>query len=151
MKRIILLSLILVLSGCGRVVTKANQKHQNPSDTLPEIKIEEPVIVRAKYNEIDVTAASDMIKTNPELTIIDTSPKFANGHIPGAVNYYVGGDSLDKAIVKLDKNSTYLVYADTDSASSVGAQKLADAGIKNVYRLVGNFSAWTNANLETKK
>lgn len=96
---------------------------------------------------IDVTAqgAKDLIDTKPELIIIDVSPYYDNGHIPGAINYYIGDNSLDDAIPTLDKNKEYLVYCHVDSASITGAKKLIDAGFTNVYRLKGNYQAWVDA------
>ena len=96
---------------------------------------------------IDVTAAEakQLIDTKPDLIIIDVSPSYDNGHIPGAINYYIGDGSLDAAIPTLDKNKEYLVYCHVDSASIGGAQKLVDAGFTMVYRLEGNYQAWLDA------
>jgi rhodanese-related sulfurtransferase len=96
---------------------------------------------------IDVTAeeAKNLIDTKQDLIIIDVSPKYDNGHLPGAINYYVGDGSLDNAIPTLDKEKEYLVYCHVDSASISGAQKLIDAGFQTVYRLKGNYQAWIDA------
>ena len=96
---------------------------------------------------IDITAqeAKELIDTSPELIIIDFSPNYNNGHIPGAINYYIGNGSLDDAIPTLDKNKEYLVYCHVDSASISGAKKLVDAGFTNVYRLKDNYQAWVDA------
>jgi len=58
-----------------------------------------------RFGYIDLTAqeAKDLIDTTPDLVIIDVSPHYAEGHIPGAVNYYIGDGSLDDAIPSLDK------------------------------------------------
>lgn len=85
------------------------------------------------------------MESTPDLVIIDVSPMYDKGHIPGAVNYYVGDGSLDNAIAMLDKTKTYLVYCHTDSASIMGATKLTDAGFEKVFRLKGNYSAWVDA------
>jgi rhodanese-related sulfurtransferase len=96
---------------------------------------------------IDLTAeeAKELIDTTPDLVIIDVSPKYDEGHIPGAINYYVGDGSLDEAIPTLDKNVSYLVYCHVDSASILGATKLVQAGFDPVYRLEGNYQAWIDA------
>lgn len=96
---------------------------------------------------IDITAeeAKNLIDTKPDLIIIDVSPNYDNGHIPGAINYYIGDGSLDNAIPSLDKDKEYLVYCHVDSASISGAQKLIDAGFTKVYRLEGNYQAWLDA------
>jgi rhodanese-related sulfurtransferase len=96
---------------------------------------------------VDVTPAeaNALIDTVPGLVIIDVSPHYASGHLPGAVHYYIGDGSLDAAIPTLDKELTYLVYCHVDSVSMAGAQKLIDAGFMNVYRLEGNYAAWVDA------
>lgn len=99
------------------------------------------------YIDIKPEAAYELITDNPEVIVIDVSPNYDDGHLPGAVNYYVGDGSLDEAIPSLDKSGTYLVYCHVDSASIAGAQKLVDAGFSDVYRLDGNYSAWVDAGL----
>ena len=96
---------------------------------------------------IDITAAEakELIDTNPDLIVIDVSPHYDDGHLPGAINYYLGDGSLDAAIPTLDKNKDYLVYCHVDSVSISGAQKLIDAGFETVYRLEGNYQAWVDA------
>ena len=97
------------------------------------------------YIDVSAMEAKELIDTKPDLIIIDVSPNYDNGHIPGAVNYYIGDGSLDAAIPMLDMNKEYLVYCHVDSASIGGAQKLIDAGFTMVYRLEGNYQAWVDA------
>lgn len=97
------------------------------------------------YMDISAQDAKQLIDSNPDLIIIDVSPVYEDGHLPGAVNYYVGDGSLDTAIPNLNPNAKYLVYCHVDSASISGAQKLIDAGFKTVYRLEGNYAAWVSA------
>ena len=101
--------------------------------------------VQTGYMDVTAVEAKELIDTKPDLIIIDVSPNYNNGHIPGAINYYIGDGSLDDAIPSLDKNKEYLVYCHVDSASIGGAQKLIDAGFKTVYRLEGNYQAWVDA------
>ncbi|MBD3329161.1 hypothetical protein GF357_01565 [Candidatus Dojkabacteria bacterium] len=118
------------------------------SDTLEESEETESQADKDgvdSYTDISPQEAYDLITENPEVIVIDVSPKFDEGHLPGAVNYYIGDGSLDEAIPSLDKSATYLVYCHVDSASISGAQKLIDAGFEEVYRLEGNYSAWVDA------
>ena len=98
-----------------------------------------------EYIDLTASEAKELIDNTQDLIIIDVSPYFSQGHIPGAINYYVGDGSLDDAIPSLDKNKTYLVYCHADSASIAGANKLIDAGFEKVYRLEGNYAAWVAA------
>ena len=97
------------------------------------------------YVDISADGAKTLIESNPDLIIIDVSPNYANGHLPGSINYYIGDGSLDTAILTLDKDATYLVYCHSNSVSMLGAQKMIDAGFTNIYRLEGNYAAWVAA------
>ena len=99
----------------------------------------------ATYIDISAEKAKNLIDTNPDLIVIDVSPQYDNGHLPGAVHYYLGDGSLDAAIPSLDPNGEYLVYCHIDSVAIAGAQKLIDAGFTKVYRLDGNYGAWIAA------
>jgi rhodanese-related sulfurtransferase len=97
------------------------------------------------YIDLSPMEAKELIDSTPDIIIIDVSPFYAQGRIPGSVNYYLGDGSLDNVIPMLDKDKIYLVYCHVDSVSIAGANKLIEAGFKTVYRLAGNYSAWVNA------
>jgi rhodanese-related sulfurtransferase len=97
------------------------------------------------YTDISAMEAKELIDNNSDIIIIDVSPYYAQGHIPGAINYYLGDGSLDEAIPMLDKSKVYLVYCHVDSVAIAGAEKLIEAGFETVYRLEGNYSAWVDA------
>lgn len=103
--------------------------------------------MRAEAGYVDLTPeqAKMLIEAVPELVVVDVSPKYDEGHLPGAVHYYVGDGTLDMAIPTLDPGVPYLVYCHVDSASILGAAKLAEAGLWPVFRLEGNYSAWVDA------
>jgi len=134
MKRlfILLVAVLVLASGCFNQVQKI-------SDETNELNT---------YMDITVTEAKNLIDTNENLIIIDVSPNYAAGHLPGSINYYVGDGSLDAAIPTLDKTKDYLVYCHVDSAAISGANKLIEAGFETVYRLEGNYAAWVAAGYE---
>jgi rhodanese-related sulfurtransferase len=105
----------------------------------------------SSYIDVTPEEAKKLIDENPGLTIIDVSPNYDNGHLPGAISYYIGDGSLEKAIPSLDPNGKYLVYCHVDSVAIAGAQALVDAGFKNVYRLAGNYAAWVDAGYPVEK
>jgi Raf kinase inhibitor-like YbhB/YbcL family protein len=111
---------------------------------------EEEEEMAAGYVDITAAEAKELIDNNPDLIIIDVSPKYDEGHLPGAVNYYLGDGSLDAAIPDLDPEAMYLVYCHVDSVSISGAQKLVDAGFMNVYRLEGNYASWVDAGYDVE-
>jgi rhodanese-related sulfurtransferase len=94
------------------------------------------------YIDVSTEEAKNLIDTNLDLIVIEVSPHYDEGHLPGAVHYYLGDGSLDAAIPSLDPNGEYLVYCHVDFVAIAGAQKLIDAGFKTVYRSEGNYGAW---------
>lgn len=72
------------------------------------------------------------------------------GHLPGAVNYVWADGTLADMIPTLDENLTYLIYCHTDPPSTASAQAVVNAGIKNTYRLEGNYRAWVDAGYPTE-
>lgn len=103
--------------------------------------------MRTEAGFIDISAEQTkaLLDAIPGIVLVDVSPIYADGHLPGAVNYYVGDGTLDNAIPMLDKNVPYIVYCHTDAASIAGATKLAEAGFWPVFRLEGNYDAWVAA------
>ncbi|MCK5768626.1 MAG: rhodanese-like domain-containing protein [Candidatus Atribacteria bacterium] len=110
-------------------------------------------VVSAQTSYMDVTPqeALKLMLGTPDLVTIDVSPAYKAGHLPTAVNYPVGNGSLDKAIPMLQVNKTYLVYCHADGPSISGSQKLVDAGFMKVYRVIGNYKAWTDAGYPVEK
>lgn len=103
------------------------------------------VVTTNTYVDVSPMEAKELIDSTEGIIIIDVSPYYAQGHIPGALHYYLGDGSLDEAIPSLDKSKVYLIYCHVDSVSIAGANKLIEAGFETVYRLQGNYSAWVNA------
>lgn len=149
MKYLFLFTLsLLVLSACSLTDIAPSE----PTATSPEpAMVDEPMDGPADeemaegYIDVSPAEAKELIDSKPGLVVIDVSPKYDEGHLPGAINYYVGDGSLDAAIPTLDKAKEYLVYCHVDSAAILGAQKLVDAGFTTVYRLEGNYKAWVDS------
>lgn len=112
---------------------------------------DEKIDDQGNYTDVSVMEASDLIDSTEDLVIIDVSPAYDKGHLPGAINYPVADGSLADAIPTLDEEAIYLVYCHTDEASMEGAQTLVDAGFENVYRLDGNYSGWVDEGLAVEK
>ena len=157
---------MFLLAGCGSTpqttdevtpleeTTPEPEEESSPpvpgeeSDEIPEEPEGEDSI---SYMDVTPAEAKELIDTTPDLIVIDVSPHYDNGHLPGAVHYYLADGSLDTAIPSLDKNKPYLVYCHIDSVAIAGAQKLIDAGFMPVYRLEGNYAAWVDAGYSIEK
>jgi len=132
----IIIVIILMISGCTS--QESDEKSDEKTDDQDDIS----------YIDVTAAEAKELINNTPDLIIIDVSPHYDDGHLPGAVNYYLGDGSLDEVIPTLDKTKPYLVYCHIDSVSIAGAEKLINAGIETVYRLQGNYQAWVDAGYE---
>ena len=143
---------IILFSGCGnKEMEKAGAPVSDQMDQKMEKKTDMTQEVKTGYVDISPEEAKKMIDENQDLIVIDVSPNYDRGHLPGAINYYLGDGSLDKAIPELDKEADYLVYCHVDSVAIAGAKKLVEAGFMNVYRLEGNYQAWIDAGYPIEK
>lgn len=103
---------------------------------------------------VDMAPASVKAKIDASefMAIFDVSPAYSSGHLPGATNANAsgGGTDLSALIEGMDKTKSYLVYCHGDAPAMAGAQLMEDAGFMNVYRLEGNFGAWTAAGYDVE-
>jgi rhodanese-related sulfurtransferase len=151
MKRLLILAsltalAVLVLGGCSQPETEVSEPKQEATTQ----NVQEGESVQHSYMDVSPAEAKKLMEDNSDLVIIDVSGGYAQGHLPGAVNHWLG-PPLEKAIQNFDKNGKYLVYCHSDRASIAGAQQLIDAGFKNVYRLRGNYEAWIDAGYDIEK
>ena len=157
-----LIAIVLIAAGIGAYIYFKSKNAPVAETTITEETVTDKTVseeqvniegVKSSYGYIDIDAlnAKKLIDNEPNLVIIDVSPNYAEGHLPGAINYYVGDGTLDKFIPSLDKSKKYLIYCHVDSASISGAEKMVDAGFDPVYRLKGNYSAWVDAGYPVEK
>lgn len=124
--------------------TEEDTDQTTESSTDNETEDEEEDIYDT-YIDVTPEEAKDLIENEEDLVILDVSNSYDNGHLPGAINYYVGDASFEESLLTLDPTVPHLVYCHVDSASIAGAETLIDAGFVEVYRLEGNYSAWVDA------
>lgn len=136
---IIVLFIIVVFSLNYFDFYNWNTTTDDNTNNYEEPSINPDTSVTRFYKEISVTEAKKLVDSGNNLVIMDFSSSYSQGHIPGAINYNL--ETLDQAILQLDKTKDYLVYAKFDSVSRPAAEKLVNAGF-NVYRLKGNYGTW---------
>ncbi|WP_317136224.1 rhodanese-like domain-containing protein [Methanochimaera problematica] len=96
-----------------------------------------------KYINVTAEDAKSMMETDSRLVIVDVSPLYDQGHIPGSISIPLS--DIETKIQMQDKSAHYLIYCHSDSASIEGAETFMNSGFNPVYRLEGNFKAWTDA------
>ena len=113
---------------------------------VTEMEMEVP---ESGYIEIDALAAQALMESTPNLVIIDVSPSYAAGHLPGAISIPLS--ELQGRLGELDPANSHLVYCHGDGPAIAGAELLVVNGFSPVYRLLGNYSGWVNAGLPVEK
>jgi len=103
------------------------------------------------YNDVSPKEAKLMIEENPNLIIIDVSPIWHKGHLPGSVNYPWGNGSFEKAVPLWDVEKMFLIYCHGDAPAIAAAEHLIENDFKHVYRLEGNYGAWKDAGYPIEK
>ena len=95
--RYIIMSLIILLliSGCTTTMEKAEETAVPETASVPKAEA-----TTVSYTDLSPAEAKALIDNTPDLIIIDVSPHYDAGHLPGAVHYYIGDGSLDAAIPK---------------------------------------------------
>ncbi len=77
-----------------------------------------------------------------ELFVLDVREKdeYAGGHIPGAVNIYVG--ELEKRLDEVPSDRSVVSVCSTGNRAGLSVSILARGGFKKVYNLIGGMTAW---------
>ena len=122
MKRMlsVVLTILLLLTGCGGNSTKENS-----------------------YQQITQETAKEMMDTQ-EVVILDVREQheYDSGHIPGAILLPVSTITEETAAAVIDELDTVvLVYCRSGNRSKTASQALADLGYTNVYEF-GGINDW---------
>jgi rhodanese-related sulfurtransferase len=101
-------------------------------------------------NDLNAKAFEQKIAESKDAVILDVREQDeANvmGQIKNStrIDYYQ--NDFEAQLTKLDPKKTYFVYCAGGVRSSKACKLLASKGFKNVYNLIGGFSAWENAKL----
>ncbi|SDN36277.1 Rhodanese-related sulfurtransferase [Fictibacillus solisalsi] len=84
----------------------------------------------------------DSVARQEHFVLLDVreSAEYAFGHIPGAVSLPLG--ELNDRLNELKRDSSVYVLCRTGTRSDLAAQKLTEAGFKNVINVVPGMSKW---------
>jgi rhodanese-related sulfurtransferase len=105
------------------------------------------------FAEVRATVAHEMILDSQQVVVVDFRPTDeywgALGHIAGALPVPLG--SIEKRLPELlpYKDTTILVYADSEDESRTGSRILVAAGFENIVRIRGGIREWIDLGYPT--
>lgn len=129
----LLLALLLspTLAGCAE-------------DADPGLAVDIAAVVR-----VDVVEAVRAIEDGAVVVDVRSPEEYDDGHLTGALNLDVSDPAgFDAAIDELDRGATYVVYCRSGNRSAAAAERMADAGFRDV-RDAGAFDDLAAAGLPT--
>lgn len=109
-------------------------------------EIDDGFVETAKYTEVSVEKAKEMLDSNEDLIIVDVSNNFVNGHIPTAVSIYL--NELEENLDEFEKDEKILVYARFNMNSLEATNIFTNNNFTNIYRLNGEYDAWISEGYE---
>jgi rhodanese-related sulfurtransferase len=89
--------------------------------------------------------ADKIVETDVVTLDVRTAGEFMAGHIDGAINIDVEGNTFDAEIANLDKSKTYAVYCQSGRRSQIAVDKMASAEFGSLFNLENGIADW-NAN-----
>ena len=110
-------------------------------------------VFAGEYPDISIAELKKAI-ADKTVTVIDVNgaTSYANGHVPGAINFAVEKDSL-AAKLPADKGALVVAYCGGPSCSAYtrAANKAKELGYTNVKHLSAGISGWLQAGEQTEK
>ena len=96
------------------------------------------------YTSITMEEAKDIFQNSGDYIILDVrrADEFAEGHIPGAINFANEDILQDKPEVLPDLEQTIYVYCRSGRRSKEAADKLVQMGYTNIIE-IGGVLDWT--------
>jgi rhodanese-related sulfurtransferase len=86
--------------------------------------------------------ADKIIETDVVTLDVRTAGEFMAGHINGAINIDVEGNTFDAEIANLDKTKTYAVYCRSGNRSGQATSIMAKDGFGSIFNLNGGVIDW---------
>ncbi len=106
-----------------------------------------------EYPDISISELEKAIE-NKEVILLDVngSATYANGHIPGAIDFRANKDNI-ATLLGDDKDKLVVAYCGGPSCSAykAGASAAEAAGFKNIKHLSAGINGWLEAGKTTEK
>ncbi len=121
-----------MLASCTAQTNDASkQDDTTTSNTLKEDNM--------TYKQVSMSKALEMMKSESDYIILDVrrADEYADGHIPGAVNFPNENIGTDEISMLPDKDKLIFVYCRSGRRSKEASKKLAALGYTNVVEFGG--------------
>ncbi|MCB1237645.1 MAG: rhodanese-like domain-containing protein [Verrucomicrobiae bacterium] len=109
--------------------------------------------VAGEYPDISISELKEAIKAG-NVTVIDVngSASFANGHIPGAIDFRANSKEI-ASLLPSEKGALVVAYCGGPSCNAykAAAKAAEDLGYTNVKHLSAGISGWLQAGEATEK
>ena len=87
--------------------------------------------------------AGKIVETDVVTLDVRTAGEFMEGHINGAINIDVEGNTFDTEIANLDQSKSYAVYCHSGRRSQIAVDKMAKSGFKTLFNLENGVADWS--------
>src|SRR5712692_8070524 len=117
-----------------------------PPISPPLLAVQQKDAAEKKIHNVGV-AEFEKLRADKKNVVLDvrTSPEFAAGHIPGAINLDVNIADFEQKAAGLDKSKSYLVHCGAGVRSARACDKMSKLDFSKLYNLEGGFKAWEKA------
>lgn len=134
---IMLISVSLFFTACN-----AQNKAKNNTEEQPAAEQQTTI-----YKDVNVDEFKKLVAQFENEIILDvrTPGEVSQGMISGAQHIDFYADNFKDELKKLDKNKPVLVYCAAGGRSAQAQSMMKDMGFKEVYNLLGGYSAWKQA------
>lgn len=144
-KILIAFSALVLFSNCSS--EEKQTETQTEEVTVVQSENEEGTMVTTKTVDMDPIAFMEKLKELDGVLIdVRTPGEFEAGAIEGATNIDFNGGNFESEIESLDKEKPTFVYCMHGGRSSAAMQTMHDKGFKEVYNLIGGYSAYSEMN-----
>lgn len=106
-----------------------------------------------EYPDISISELEDAIKKGDVVLLdVNGSSSYANGHIPGAIDFRANADKI-ASLLGDNKDKLVVAYCGGPSCSAyqAGAKAAEAAGFKNIKHLSIGINGWVQAGKTTEK
>ena len=122
------------------VSCEAQSNKKNKATTAPT----PPSTVQGVAQNISVSEFQEKLaaKSNAILLDVRTPEEYANGHLQQSTLLDFTDTNFKTNVSKLDRSKPIFVYCAAGGRSSKALKLMQELGFKEVYNMIGGFSAW---------